>query len=398
MIDMPSLVNAFKSECSIDDPQSDKSTSDRAERRKIFCNTFINSIRQLNLPLLNSQGRCDLKRLSSDIFQILYPKKHKYHFPVCVNPNQRLVGVLARLTDESCLIQINHILGQGVHKDVFEGLLLTFSNQESFLKVSATSVAVLKVSSDIDSAQREDELARIFNSSHVVKKSWHQFTVDECLYMVNEKFVCDLDDVTYNRVCLTPEKKIRVLKGAAKGLSKIHQLGYIHRDVKPGNIAISRTGKGVMIDLGFTIKQNSRHHINLSPLYAPPELAIDPAERKIADENLENYWKLNSQTASGDLWAFGITLYQSFHPKNEDPPFLLTAITLLEMSAAQNSVTKIDSKVFLDSLFINWPATDTKSLMLQEVIRQLLSPKPLSRGSSHDLYLVLKKNSSTSSD
>lgn len=47
------------------------------------------------------------------------------------------------------------------------------------------------------------------------------------------------------------EQSLHIYLEAAKGLAHAHSLGMVHRDVKPGNIMVSRTGKVKVLDLGL---------------------------------------------------------------------------------------------------------------------------------------------------
>jgi serine/threonine protein kinase len=50
---------------------------------------------------------------------------------------------------------------------------------------------------------------------------------------------------------LSEEDAIRIISQVAQGLSKAHQLGLIHRDVKPDNILITRDGIAKLTDMGL---------------------------------------------------------------------------------------------------------------------------------------------------
>lgn len=88
----------------------------------------------------------------------------------------------------------------------------------------------------------------------------------------------------------------------------VHQLGYLHRDVKPENVLIDRTGHIKLVDFGSAAKMNEKRQVTGklpvgTPDYVSPEL-------------------LTSLTASGtgtkpysvevDWWSVGVIAYELF--------------------------------------------------------------------------------------
>ena len=51
--------------------------------------------------------------------------------------------------------------------------------------------------------------------------------------------------------CLPPMRACPIIADAAQGLEAAHELGMIHRDIKPGNILVSRNGRGKLTDFGL---------------------------------------------------------------------------------------------------------------------------------------------------
>jgi serine/threonine protein kinase len=50
---------------------------------------------------------------------------------------------------------------------------------------------------------------------------------------------------------LDPEQTLRIMEQAARALQAAHERGYVHRDVKPGNILIRVDGKVKLTDFGI---------------------------------------------------------------------------------------------------------------------------------------------------
>lgn len=99
-----------------------------------------------------------------------------------------------------------------------------------------------------------------------------------------------------------------VLKQILKGVGYIHKEGYIHRDLKPGNIFLTITNSiSVKIgDFGLAIKYNDNHvsYAVGTLLYMAPEL-IDGTKAKI-------------YTYKVDVFSLGLILFETVHPLNKN--------------------------------------------------------------------------------
>jgi CheY-like chemotaxis protein len=91
----------------------------------------------------------------------------------------------------------------------------------------------------------------------------------------------------------------------ARGLAAIHAAGYLHRDVKPGNIIISsKDGVAKLLDLGIARHWDPSPAAQDSP--APRPEAVDGTPGYIAPEHAMG---LTTGPAS-DLYGLGVTIYE----------------------------------------------------------------------------------------
>jgi serine/threonine protein kinase len=90
------------------------------------------------------------------------------------------------------------------------------------------------------------------------------------------------------------ESEIRALvTPLLEGLVVVHSAGYLHRDIKPGNIFVRYDGSPVMLDFGSARPKSGQSTSIVTPGYAP----------------FEQYHTQGNQGPWSDLYAFGGVLY-----------------------------------------------------------------------------------------
>lgn len=110
----------------------------------------------------------------------------------------------------------------------------------------------------------------------------------------------------YKLYSTAPEQfAVLVIKKVLSGIMALHDAGYIHRDIDPSNIMITRDEKIKLIDFGIAKKVDGlkTHDRNLTtagqfmgkPQYAAPELIIGD---------------LKNQNKPTDIYAVGVLLFQ----------------------------------------------------------------------------------------
>lgn len=107
-----------------------------------------------------------------------------------------------------------------------------------------------------------------------------------------------MSDLLEREPVLPPQRLLPILAQTARALHAAHEAGVVHRDVKPGNILITPTGKVKITDFGVSLSSNqvpmtATGMVMGTAQYLSPEQAVGgPA------------------TAASDLYALGIVAYE----------------------------------------------------------------------------------------
>ena len=122
------------------------------------------------------------------------------------------------------------------------------------------------------------------------------FEANSTAYMVME-FVAGqpLGEWIRSRRPLEESSVLSIAGPLLDGLEVIHRTGYLHRDIKPGNVFIREDGSPVLLDFGSarTASSGTERTAIVTPGYAP----------------IEQYHSQGRQGPWSDLYAFGGVLY-----------------------------------------------------------------------------------------
>jgi serine/threonine protein kinase len=108
------------------------------------------------------------------------------------------------------------------------------------------------------------------------------------------------------------DEAIDLIAQVAEGLQHAHEQGLIHRDIKPGNIMVTRDGKAKILDLGLAKMQDGAeltragHGMGTLDFMAP-----------------EQFRDAKNVSVSTDIYALGATLYMmvtGHYPCDEEDP------------------------------------------------------------------------------
>lgn len=127
-----------------------------------------------------------------------------------------------------------------------------------------------------------------------------------------------LSDILERETVLPPSRLLPILSQTARGLHYAHQMGVVHRDVKPGNILVEPSGRVRITDFGVSQAVNQTHMTATGMVmgtaqYLSPEQAVGRPATRLSD-----------------IYALGIIAYEALVGRR---PF--TGATPVDIAIAQ---------------------------------------------------------------
>jgi serine/threonine protein kinase len=210
-------------------------------------------------------------------------------------------------------------------------------------------------SEDLGQAVREIQFLTLFKHPNIVKlREILQDRIRNDIYLVLEYAEHgSLEGFIGRRVRLSESALLSIVKQILKALKCIHGQGYVHEDVKPGNILLFKNGVAKLSDFGTGHSFRSFSMVVGSAAYQPPEV-MDEEEDGVHYPEKE------------DVWALGVTLYQSL--------FLELPFSGADLYEVVNAI-KTSPVAFPDG-------TD---LEIANLVRRMLDPNPETRATVDEL-------------
>lgn len=197
-----------------------------------------------------------------------------------------------------------HIPGYHIHERLGAGAMgaVYHATQLSVQRPVALKVLAPKYSADakyVELLQAEARATGQLNHPHIVGVI-EAGSANRIAYIVMEYVDGGtVNDVLVKEKRLSEERSLQVARQIALALEHAHSRGFVHRDVKPKNIMLTKSGSAKLADLGLArpIEDEERNKAEAgqalgTPYYISPEQAQgQPA------------------TPQSDLYSLGVTLY-----------------------------------------------------------------------------------------
>jgi serine/threonine protein kinase len=184
------------------------------------------------------------------------------------------------------------------------------------------------------------------------------------------------------------EQKKQIWTHALENLTRIHQIGLIHGDLKPGNIMLGNRGGGIqtyLVDFDASYFENQiPERAVQSPFYETPEVHLFHNQGARDDSNK------SFVTTKTDIFSLGIIFYELFTGDLPIARDTKTGGIQRVMAIAVNE----KSPIIYDSS-LNKPLSPGHPKTFKNVIESMLTFDPTKRPSAKDLLNMVKGISPT---
>jgi eukaryotic-like serine/threonine-protein kinase len=190
--------------------------------------------------------------------------------------------------------QVEELIGRGGMGAVYRARDLSLGETIALkvlgLGADAPPIAVLRFRQEVKLARRvtHPNVARVYDIGE-----------HEGLFYLTMEFIegSTLREILTREHRLSPGRAAAVGRVIASALHAAHIAGIVHRDIKPTNVIIDRTGKVVLTDFGIARKITEESELTVGVIGTPQYMAPEQVEGGPVD-------------ARTDLYALGLCLYE----------------------------------------------------------------------------------------
>jgi eukaryotic-like serine/threonine-protein kinase len=187
-------------------------------------------------------------------------------------------------------------------------------------------------SSFVERFRREAQSAANLNHPQIV--SLYDYGSDGHAYFIVMEFIdgTSLAEIIHNEAPLLPERAAEIALDVAKALDRAHTAGIVHRDIKPGNILITKDGHTKVTDFGIARAAHGDNEqtmtqtgmvIGTAAYLSPEQAQGEPVDGR------------------SDLYSLGVVLYEMLAgraPFAGDTPLAIAYKHVRELAAPPSSV------------------------------------------------------------
>src|SRR5437899_2902612 len=169
--------------------------------------------------------------------------------------------------------ELGGVLGRGGMAEVYVGTDRVLGRRIA-VKILADRFA--KDNSFVARFRREAQSAAALNHPNVV--SVFDTGSDDGTHFIVMEYVQGktLSEILREGSALMPERAVEIAEGVAEALAFAHRAGIVHRDVKPGNIMLTRTGDVKVMDFGIARATTSESLTQTAPVLCAESNEVMP--------------------------------------------------------------------------------------------------------------------------